>query len=286
MERPIVCGTDLSPVAAEAADVAAALARRLETSLILIHVEQFYGMAEVDPSLFEAALSGKRTAVEGEADRLLQLGTKVETQVLAGSIFDEIVTSVIQANARTLVVGAVGRSLSQRLLLGSVAERTAENSPVPTLVVRPGSAFVSWLRGERILKVLVGYDFSATSDAALAWVGELHAIGQCEITIVHVSAKPDESDETLEQELSRRVGRLLPVDQVHLAIRSSWGSPEGALFEASQADPPDLIVVGTYQRHGLVRLRFGSVSRAVLRHAKVSVAVVPPAAAQSGDGKS
>ena len=286
MERPILCGTDLSPMAAEAADVAAALARRLETKLILIHVEQFYGMAEVDPSLFEAALSGKRTAVEGEADRLRQFGTKIEIQVLSGSIFDEIVTSVTQANARTLVIGAVGRSLSQRLLLGSVAERTAENSPVPTLVVRPGSAFVSWLRGERVLKVLVGYDFSATSDTAVAWVGELHAIAQCEITILHVGVRADELDKTLEHELSERVGCLLPADQVHLAIQSSWGSPEGALFEASQADPPDLIVVGTHQRHGLGRLRFGSVSRAVLRHAKVSVAVVPPTAAQPGDGKS
>ena len=39
----------------------------------------------------------------------------------------------------------------------------------------------------------------------------------------------------------------------------------------------DLVVVGTHRRHGLDRLRFGSVSRTVLHHANVAVAVIPPA---------
>jgi nucleotide-binding universal stress UspA family protein len=39
----------------------------------------------------------------------------------------------------------------------------------------------------------------------------------------------------------------------------------------------DLVVVGTHRRHGLGRLRFGSVSRTVLHHATVPVAVIPPA---------
>jgi nucleotide-binding universal stress UspA family protein len=273
-------------MASEAADVAAALARRLGTKLILIHVAEFYGMAEVDPSLFEAALSGKRGALEREAKRLRDAGTQVEIKLLSGSIFDELVTSATEANARTVVVGAVGRSLSQRLLLGSVAERTAENSPIATLVVRPGSAFVSWLRGEHVLKILVGYDFSVTSDAALAWVRELHAIGRSETTVLHVAATPNEAAKSLERELSQRVGSSLPVDQVHVEIQSTWGSPEGALFEAAQTQRPDLIVVGTHQRHGLSRLRFGSVSRAVLRHARVSVAVVPPMAEKPADAQS
>jgi nucleotide-binding universal stress UspA family protein len=42
-------------------------------------------------------------------------------------------------------------------------------------------------------------------------------------------------------------------------------------------DHVDLLVVGTHQRHGLGRLRFGSVSRTVLHHSTASVAVVPPA---------
>ena len=59
MERPIVCGTDFSNVALEAAEVAGAMAQRFGTKLILTHVEQFHGNVELDPSLFEALLSDK-----------------------------------------------------------------------------------------------------------------------------------------------------------------------------------------------------------------------------------
>ena len=56
-KRPIVCGTDFSAVAGEALEIAAAMARRLGAKLVLVHVEEFHGMADLDPSLFEAALS-------------------------------------------------------------------------------------------------------------------------------------------------------------------------------------------------------------------------------------
>ena len=47
--RPIVCGTDFSATAMEAVDLAAAMAKRLGTKLVLVHVDAFHGMAEVDP---------------------------------------------------------------------------------------------------------------------------------------------------------------------------------------------------------------------------------------------
>ena len=156
-----MCGTDFSAAAVEAVDIAAAMARKLGTKLLLVHVEEFHGMAEVDPTLFEAALSQKRGELEREAERLRELGTVVEDKLLSGSVFDELVTAAIESKARFIVVGAVGHGLARRLLVGSVAERTAETSPIPTLVVRSGRRLGSWLRGEHPLKILVGYDFSA-----------------------------------------------------------------------------------------------------------------------------
>jgi universal stress protein A len=60
-------------------------------------------------------------------------------------------------------------------------------------------------------------------------------------------------------------------------VTSPWGTPEGYLFQLASRQHVDLIVVGTHQRHGLGRVLLGSVSRAVLHHAKVAVAVIPPA---------
>ena len=293
--RPIVCGTDFSSTAAEATNIAAAMARRLGTELVLVHVEEFYGLAAVDPKLFAEALSGKRTGLDQEATRLRSLGTQVNDKLLSGSAFDQLVAAATDAKGRLIVVGAVGHGLARRVFLGSVAERTAESSPIPTLVVRPGGRLASWIRGEHALKILVGYDFSAASDAALAWVNQLGEIGKFEATVLYSNWPPDEArrlgyegplplvtnppdiQKKLERDLKNRVARFLSKQKVTAIVEPGWGTPEGYLFEMASKRHVDLVVVGTHQRQGLGRVLLGSVSRAVLHHAKMSVAVVPPA---------
>ena len=180
-ESLIVCGTDFSAMATEAVDLAAAMAKRLDTRLVLVHVDESYGMASVDSKLFDAAVAHGRPELNQMADRLRELGTDVEVRLLCGSAFDKLVTVANKSRARLIVVGAVGHSLVRRLLVGSVAERTAETSPIPTLVVRPGGRLLSWIQGEHALKILVGYDFSAASDAASDWLNQLRNIGKCQI---------------------------------------------------------------------------------------------------------
>ena len=154
---------------------------------------------------------------------------------------------------------------------------------------------LSWIRGEHALKILVGYDFSAASDAALGWVNQLREIGKCQITVLYsnwppdearrlgyegplpLAANPKEIQKNLERDLKKRIATFLPKQKVTAIVEPGWGTPEGYLFQMASRQHVDLIVVGTHQRHGLGRVLLGSVSRAVLHHAKVTVAVVPPA---------
>ena len=293
--QPIVCGTDFSATAAEAVDIAAAMARRLETKLVLVHVDdQLLGALVSNPVLLETATLQRRVDLDDEAQRLRDLGTNVEEKFLSGSAFDELVTAASGAKGRLIVVGAIGHGLARRLFIGSVAERTAESSPIPTLVVRPGGRLASWIRGEHGLKILVGYDFSAASDAALDWVNQLREIGKFQATVLYSNWPPDEArrlgfegplplvtnsadvQKKLERDLKKRVATFLRSKEVNVLVDPGWGNPEGYLFEMASRQKVDLIVVGTHQRHGLGRVLLGSVSRAVLHHAKVSVAVIPP----------
>ena len=87
-KRPIVCGTDFSATATEAVDIAAAMARRLETKLVLVHVDQLLGALVSNPIVLEAAILQRRGDLDDEAQRLRDLGTEVEEKFLSGSAFD------------------------------------------------------------------------------------------------------------------------------------------------------------------------------------------------------
>jgi nucleotide-binding universal stress UspA family protein len=293
-QRPIVCATDFSATATEAVDVAAALARRLETKLLLVHVDQLHRSLVSDPIIVKSAALQTRCELDREAQRLRESGTEVEEKLVSGSAFDQLVSAAINAKGRFIVIGAVGHGLGRRLLVGSVAERTAEASPIPTLVVRPGGKLVSWIRGEHAIKILIGYDFSAASDAALRWTNQLGDIGKFHATVLYSNWPPDEArrlghkgplplennpadvQKKLERDLKKHVATFLRSKEVNVIVEPGWGTPEGYLFEMASRQHVDLIVVGTHQRHGLGRVLLGSVSRAVLHHANVAIAVVPP----------
>lgn len=303
-KRPIVCGTDFSAVAVESVDIAAEIARRLGVPLLLVHVEEYRGLAARDPVLFEQAISGNRKELDRVAERLRKAGTQVIEKLLSGSVFEELVNIAMEANARLIVVGAVGHGVARRLLIGSVAERVAETSTIPTLVVRPGSRLGSWVHGEHALKVLVGYDFSTEGDAALQWLNELQILGPCATRVLHLDWPPDEArrvgydgplpltenpkeiQNVLERDLSEKIATLLPRQNVTITVNPGWGRTDAYLFELAYRDQIDLLVVGTHRRHGLDRLRFGSVSRSVLHRATVTVAVVPLAEVKKAPSKS
>jgi nucleotide-binding universal stress UspA family protein len=246
-QQPIVCGTDFSATATEAVDIAAAMTRRLETSLVLVHVDELLGALTSNPVVLEAAILQRRSDLDDEAQRLRELGTRVEEKFLSGSAFDHLVTAATNAKGQLIVIGAVGHGLGRRLLVGSVAERTAETSPIPTLVVRPGGRLASWIRGEHALKILIGYDFSAASDAALDWVNQLREIGKFQATVLYSNWPPDEArrlgyegplplitnpadvQKKLERDLKKRVTKLLPKQEVTVLVEPGWGTPEGYL---------------------------------------------------------
>jgi nucleotide-binding universal stress UspA family protein len=80
----------------------------------------------------------------------------------------------------------------------------------------------------------------------------------------------------LERDLANRVEMLLPRDKITIRVAPGWGRLDAHLLELAEREHFDLIVIGTHRRHGLEWLRFGSVSRSILRHANIPVAVAPP----------
>jgi nucleotide-binding universal stress UspA family protein len=283
----IMCGTDFSANAQSAADVAAVLAQRLQTTLELVHVS----LLPKYPTT--------RKKLRSEAERLRGQGAMVSEIVLNGEADEEIVKRGDPNSHRLVVVSSLGKRATERWLLGSVSERTAERATVPTLVVRDAVPFETWKRGERPLKVFVAFNFTVTSEAALRWVKELHAIGPCDVVVGYVDWPPEQRTRLggpallplvgnlpdvqviLERDLKARVARLLGDIPVRLRVEANWGRPDARLAEMAKEEGADLLVVGSHQYSGFQRLWHTSVSRGLLHGATMSVAVVPLSTCQS-----
>jgi len=289
----ITCGTDFSIHAANAADVAAAFAARSKSALRLIHAVEPASLELLPESMAEQVLEKSRQKLVAEADRLRAAGADVIESLVPGIPHEVLTKAAPPAQTDLLVVSTIGQIAPSRWLVGSVAEKTAQFAKVPTLVVRDHEHLISWARGKRTLKVFVGYDFSASSDAALRWVASLQQIGVCRTVIVYVSWPPKETwrfglggqtslsendpevRTLLERDLKERCARAFGLGMPKLRVVSSWGPVEERLLELANADTADLIVLGTSQRRGLSRFWLGSVSREVLHHATMNVVCVP-----------
>jgi nucleotide-binding universal stress UspA family protein len=179
-----------------------------------------------------------------------------------------------------LVIGSRGRGGFARLLLGSTSTQCATHATVPTVVV-PGD--VDPVDSRRIL---VGFDGSANSMAALRWAVDFAAPGSTVVVVWVWDATPlavgsdafffpDASDLAAE-----RFHHLVePLDEVaiqrHIGLEREFirGTPRSAL--ASEADGVDLVVLGA-RGHGAVgSALLGSVSTWILHHVHRPVAVVP-----------
>jgi nucleotide-binding universal stress UspA family protein len=291
--RRIVCATDFSANARGAADVAAAIALRLRANLILVHVAEGADAYPERTPQYRTEIRRATVALHKEVRRLRKTGATVSDLILHGSWPEiAIVDFVAKDPPALVVVSSVSKTTFDRWTIGSVSERVAQQSPVPTLVVRAPERLLGWVQQDWPLNVVVATDFTVTSDAALSWMRELRKIGACALTVAHVRSSTPErhgisfsaagastttsasARHALSRDLHTRVSEVIN-GSVAVRVKSNRAHPDAALVRVAADANADLIVVGTHQWHGVKRLAHSSVSRAVLRHAPMSVACVP-----------
>ncbi|MCC6672133.1 MAG: universal stress protein [Planctomycetes bacterium] len=298
----ILCGTDFSPSAKQAANVAAAIAAKSGEPLHLVHSINELAAEKVLATGQSTVYEGLKRWLEEEAQRLRGLGADVKTQLLAGIPDAQMAQAATSAGARMMVVGHVGQRRAAEILLGSVAERLCQIASRPVLVVRANPAIEAWLKGERHLRVLVAADFTTTARAALAWLGELRKLGPCDVVLGHVAWPPSEHhryglrgqmpldrlrpelEEMLRRDLVNLVGEVVGKTDTRIVVEPGLGRVDQHVVDLAVRENIDLVVVGSHQRQGLARLWHTSVSKGVLQLAPMSVVLVPAAAAASPQG--
>lgn len=288
----IIFGTDFSSRAAEAGQVAALLASCWNDTLAVAHAVGDSPGWEVPEAVGAALRTVETGRLHEEAAGLSPGGGAVEEHVLEGSADRALTQLAAGPDSRLIVVSSLGRRPAE-WLLGSAAERTAEFSPVPTLVVRSAAPWQAWLSGERPLRVFVAFDFTETAENALRWVADLARLGPCDLTVAHVDwppavrnrlgwdwppfcpHNPPEVQTVLERSLRDRVEHIVGRTDFRVRCEPDMGRPDARLLEMATEEDADVLVTGVHQRRSFERFSRPSISRALLRYAPMNVLTVP-----------
>jgi len=257
MYDTILVPTDGSDVAGVATTQAVALAERFGADVHALSVRE----------------DGVESAVDTVAERAAAAGVDATTAIAdaEGAVHRTILDYAADHDADCIVMGTHGRTGLDRYLLGSVAERTLRESPVPVLTVHEGTVV-----GPDIDAILVPTDGSACSEVAAAHAVDLATAIGATLHIVHVvdlGVLPVDGSGALLDELQRAGQQALEsvIDRADAADVSSVqasvlsGTPYRAIVDYADAEDVDLVVMGTHGRTGFDRYLLGSVTERVVR---------------------
>ncbi|QDT11897.1 universal stress protein [Planctomycetes bacterium K23_9] len=210
----------------------------------------------------------------------------VHTQVPVGPPASELIRLADETDSDLIVLGAVGHTALDRVLLGSTSDYVATHSDVTTLVVRPERDSDVPPSLDKIVLALSG---SPEDQRMVDWLKQMHLRPSVEVHLVRVlplitfyeqdiRQKATESWAQYVQEAQQQIldleTQLQSMDlntETHLVESDHVGE---ALIEYAETHGCDMIVTGDSDSGLLTRLFLGSTSRYVLRHANCSVLII------------
>ena len=269
----ILVATDGSPEAGRAAELAARLAKALDSELHVVHVR----FAPTEFALAQAGEEARETA-EREAQRIREVADLEVSgvHVGVGRVDAEGVRLAEDLGAGLTVVGSRGVGPLRRALMGSVS----------TAVVRHAHGSVLVVRGEARMpsRVLVAVDGSGEAAAALRVAAEVSDAAGSELHVVSIGGHAilplqgerlvqagQDAWETLERQLEE-FERPERVTDTHVEV----GDPDEKIVLLAERLGADLISMGSRGLGPLRRVLLGSVSDSVVRHFHGPVLVVRP----------
>ena len=254
--RTIVVGTDGSPTASVAVEVAQKLAKRLRGRLVLVGALNAYGIQRqpLQTALLEAA----------EAARAKKVDTVAE--LIEGTPGESIVAAATKHDADLIVVGNRGMGQATRFRLGSVPDWVAHDAPCDLLIVDTTGRAGPREPAPPYSRILAGTDGSGTATEAVRKAYTFASMYGGSVTLVHVG-DPIVGAIKLEEVASTR-----PED-VEIHKRAVEGDPAQRICELAESENVQLVVVGNKGMSG-VRRFLGSVPNKVAHEVPSDVLIV------------
>jgi nucleotide-binding universal stress UspA family protein len=280
----ILAATDFSTRSQRALRRAGLLARASDAELALVHVVD----DDQPPRLvYIESREAERTLVE-QVDSMTELrGVRCRPMVVPGDPFDGILRTAAEVEADLVVMGAHRKQLLRDIFVGTTVERVIRTGPYPVLMVNNEA-------GELYRKVLAPVDLSERSADAIRVSRTRRLVDEAHVTFLHAFLPLAKGKMFMAGVGRNRIDdyvageRRTAIDEVTAFLpendpgRGGWSLrvEEGEAFEVIlrvvEETVPDLLVIGTQGRSGLLKVLLGSVTEEVLRSLNVDILAVPP----------
>ncbi len=213
------------------------------------------------------------------------LSGQITTAVERGIPFQTINEYVETHNIGLIVMGTQGRTGPERVLLGSVVEKTLRTATVPVVTAAP-TADVAEVGAEVYDDILLPTDGSEGAELAVEWGitlaevydATLHAVYSVDTSgfggVEGMGEIYDALEETGRSALAT-VRKRVQEDDVSVAGHIGSGPAARTILSYCEEHDIDLVVMGTHGRSGVKRYLIGSVTETVVRNAAVPVCCVP-----------
>jgi len=280
----LLLATDFTSRSELALDRALVLASGRPDKIDALHVID----GNVSPALLRGEESASAPVMAGLFDtRLGPDAPRPNVLIRKGDPFEEILAAANDRDDNLIIMGAPRHRRFLESLRGTTLERVLRASSRPVLSVR-APAKTPYRR------VLFATDMSEASGIALQTAERLGLLTKTHVTAVHALWPPVPhmvaDGDTLGSLTRRQIAAEKTVakseldaflsglkhGQYKLDSKVIEGTPQMAVRDCIEDFAPDLVVLGTRGRSGVLRLMLGSVAEDLLSWVPVDVLAVPP----------
>jgi nucleotide-binding universal stress UspA family protein len=263
----VLVATDFSGAADVAAAAGARLARLTGARVTLVHAYDplplsYPAQLFADRSFAAALVHECQRNLEEARARLFAEVEDVDVAAIAGASASLAICDAAAARGADLVVvGTHGRTGSERLFMGSVAEQVIRHATCSVLSVHATLDAAAFPR-----RILVTTDHSTLAAEAFAPARAIARATGASLTLAHVDVNGAADEEHLLRIYREHLG-----DEPRTMLLTPGESVAEVLVEHAERDGYDLIAIATHGRTGLSRWLTGSVAEKVARHARGAV---------------
>jgi nucleotide-binding universal stress UspA family protein len=269
------------------------LASRFGAKITAISVAESSDISrfEVSDKLKEEMSLIDRELVTKESKRLRrvetilkQKGIEVETRVVKGVPYQEIIKAAQSQGADLIAMGKRGLNLWARMMLGSTTSRVLREVHLPVLTVR------EWTKRPVIKRIVVPSSFAPADNVSLQWALEMAATLGASICLLHIFEAHKSWDTARGKFMVQQ--RKLDTEKLNAMLASvrtrshkdvlvstrvkAYYRPWSGIVSFVRDEGVDMIVMCTHARKGVPRLFLGSVAERVITEAPCRVITVRP----------